>query len=468
MTIKTHPRILVIDDEPHMLGYMRRVLEMDSYHVATASSGQEALQQLEGEAQPDLILLDTLMPEMDGLETLSKLRQVQPQTKVIMLSCMADPKTIVQAIQLGALDYIAKPFDRRELDAAIRRHISDEGSSSAPISLDASPEEIDGDTEFVAPSEAMRRIRTQVGILADVDVPILLLGESGTGKGVIAKLIHKLSHRSAQQYLNVNCAALPADLLESELFGYEPGAFTGALKAKPGKFEQCDRGTILLDEIGELPTGLQAKLLHVLQDREFSRLGSRSVIRVDVRVIAATNVDVPRALAAGKLREDLYYRLNGFTIHVPPLRERREEIPMLMRYFMSRAAAEYGREPLALPPALLDAATAYDWPGNVRELENFVKRYLIIRDETQMLRDLGAGKGQVGPADSALPSPGSRTNDLKSLVRDLKSEAEMEAISRTLDQVKWNRKKAAQILNISYKALLYKIRKYGLEKSDGA
>ncbi len=461
--MKAQPKILVVDDEPHMLGYMRRVLEMDSYRVETASSGQEALQRLDGPAHPDLILLDTIMPEMDGLETLAKLRQLQPKSKVIMLSCMADPKTIVQAVQLGALDYIVKPFDRSELDAAIRRHLSGQAGANGERVRDVSAEELDGEAEFVAPSEAMRRVRAQVDVLAGVDVPVLLLGESGTGKGVVANLIHKLSSRSAQPFLKVNCAALPADLLESELFGYEAGAFTGAVKAKPGKFEQCDKGTILLDEIGELPPSLQAKLLHVLQDKEFSRLGSRSVIRVDVRVIAATNVDVPRALAAGKLREDLYYRLNAFTIQIPPLREQREGVPLLLRYFMFRAAAEYGREPLALSPALLDAAIAYDWPGNVRELENFVKRYLIIGDEAQILKDLGEDK-QKTTSESPLPSPSSQTNDLKSLVRDLKSEAEMEAIGRTLEQVIWNRKKAARALNISYKALLYKIRKYGLER----
>lgn len=463
--MSVQPRILVVDDEPQMLCYLRTVLGTDSYRVETASSGHEALLRLQKEARPDLVLLDIRMPGMDGLETLVRIKEIASSIKVIMLSCMTDPKTIVQSIRLGAQDYVAKPFERVELDSAIRRHLSNRTAESQEGPQDIPAEELNAEMEFVAASEAMRRIRAQVGILADVDVPILLLGESGTGKGVVAKLVHELSSRSSHPFLKVNCAALPAELLESELFGYEPGAFTGAVKSKPGKFEQCNKGTILLDEIGELPTSLQAKLLHVLQDQEFSRLGSRSVIRVDVRIIAATNVDIPKALASGKLREDLYYRLNAFTISVPPLREQQDAIPVLMRYFMSRAAAAYGREPLLLSPSLLEAATSYAWPGNVRELENVVKRYLIIRDEEQILKDLGAGK-QSTVSDPPFHAPTPQTNGLKSLVRDLKTEAEIEAISRTLEQTRWNRKEAARRLNISYKALLYKIRRYGLEKRD--
>jgi transcriptional regulator with PAS, ATPase and Fis domain len=283
---------------------------------------------------------------------------------------------------------------------------------------------------------------------------------------VVARLIHKLSLRAHQVFLKVNCAALPSELLESELFGYEAGAFTGATRAKPGKFEICNKGTILLDEIGEIPPSLQAKLLHVLQDQQFSRLGSRSVVKVDVRILAATNINIQEAIAAKKLREDLYYRLNAFTIHLPPLRERPEEIPLLLRHFMSRFAARYARDPLPLSPGLIDLALKHPWPGNLRELENFVKRYLILGDEAQVLKELEVNGDGSAPASSASPTstPGP-TNDLKSLLRSLKGEAEMEAISKTLERTKWNRKEAARLLNISYKALLYKIRRYGLEKA---
>jgi DNA-binding NtrC family response regulator len=456
--------ILVVDDEPHMLRYMRTLLEVESFKVETVSSGIEALERVQKEPVPDLVLLDVVMPELDGLQTLGRLHEVRPGLKVVMLSCVSDPRTVVQAIRLGAQDYLPKPFHEAELNAIIRRSlcIPDEKVEAAGATVEA--EDVGEDVFFVAASEAMHRIRSQVALLARVDVPMLLLGESGTGKEVVARLIHKLSPRAERTFLKVNCAALPSELLESELFGYEAGAFTGALRRKPGKFELCNEGTILLDEIGEMPPSLQAKLLHVLQDRQFSRLGSRSVVKVDVRILAATNVNIQEAIAAKELREDLYYRLNAFTIHLPPLRERREEIPLLLRHFMSRFAARYGRDPLPLSPELIDLAQVYPWPGNLRELENFVKRYLILGDEAQVLNELQSkGDGGLRGTEPSSTSRGA-TGDLKSLVRSLKGEVEMEAISKMLERTKWNRKEAARLLNISYKALLYKIRRYGLEK----
>jgi transcriptional regulator with PAS, ATPase and Fis domain len=266
----------------------------------------------------------------------------------------------------------------------------------------------------------------------------------------------------------VNCAAVPADLLESELFGYEPGAFTGATHAKPGKFELCNRGTILLDEIGEMPPQLQAKLLHVLQDQQFSRLGSRSVIKVDVRILAATNIDIPQALAAKRLREDLYYRLNAFTLQLPPLRERKEEIPILLKHFMTRMAERYARPPLPLSPALLEACQAHSWPGNLRELNNFLKRYLILGDENLAVAELQPrydGNGGGGARGDHSSRGGDAGGGLKSLARSAKDEAEGEAIRQALEQTNWNRKQAAALLQISYKALLYKIRQYGIAEA---
>jgi transcriptional regulator with PAS, ATPase and Fis domain len=256
-------------------------------------------------------------------------------------------------------------------------------------------------------------------------------------------------------------------LLESELFGYEPGAFTGATHAKPGKFELCNRGTILLDEIGEMPPQLQAKLLHVLQDQQFSRLGSRSVIKVDVRILAATNIDIPQALAAKRLREDLYYRLNAFTLQLPPLRERKEEIPILLKHFMTRMAERYARPPLPLSPALLEACQAHSWPGNLRELNNFLKRYLILGDENLAVAELqprSDGNGGGG-ARGDYSTKGETGGGLKSLARTAKDEAEGEAIRQALEQTNWNRKQAAALLQISYKALLYKIRQYGIAEA---
>ena len=297
---------------------------------------------------------------------------------------------------------------------------------------------------------------------------MLLLGESGTGKEVLGRLIHKLSKRAHRTFLKVNCAAVPADLLESELFGYEQGAFTGANHSKPGKFELCNRGTILLDEIGEMPPLLQAKLLHVLQDQQFSRLGSRSVIKVDVRILAATNINIPEALANKRLREDLYYRLNAFTMQIPPLRERKEEIPILLKHSMSRMAERYARAPLPLSPALLQACQNHSWPGNLRELNNFLKRYLILGDEKLAVTELlpkNDGTGGIS-ADHSARGNESR-GGLKSLARDAKDEAEAQAITKALEQTNWNRKQAAVILQISYKALLYKIRQYGIAEAKG-
>ena len=452
--------ILVVDDEPSMLGYMRTLLELDSYKVETASNGAEAVQRVHRDPQPSLVLLDLLMPGLDGLETLEKMREARPDLRVIMLSCVSDTRKVVQAMRLGAQDYLTKPFNKAELDAVLRHYFE---NAQAIEQAGTEAEQLGDDTFFVAVTQKMRQIRAQVAQVAKVDVPVLMLGESGTGKEVIARLIHKNSARAHRTFLKVNCAAMPADLLESELFGYEPGAFTGATRSKPGKFELCNKGTILLDEIGEMPTSLQAKLLHVLQDQTFSRLGGRSVISVDVRILAATNIDVHAALQNKKLREDLYYRLNAFTITLPPLRERKDEIPILLKHFMTRIAERYARPPLPYSPTLLDACMKYNWPGNVRELENFVKRYLILADEAVVIRELDSRNSNGATADANGKPTASANGGLKGLVRSLKDEAEAEAITRTLEQTNWNRKEAARLLNISYKALLYKTRQYGIE-----
>ncbi len=457
----TPARILVVDDEPGMLRYLQTVLEMDSHEVETASSGVGALERLQRNPLPDLVLLDLLMPEMDGIATLERLRQMQPRVKVVMLSCVSDSRTVAQAIRLGADDYLAKPFQKAELDAVLNHWLDTRLDPAEGVERTGEVEDLGDDLFFVAASPVMRKIRAQVSQLAHVDVPVLLLGETGTGKEVVARLIQKLSPRSERPFLKINCAALPSELLESELFGYDAGAFTGANRSKPGKFELCDKGTILLDEIGEMSPGLQAKLLHVLQDQQFARLGSRSNVSVDVRILAATNINVPKAIAEKRLREDLYYRLNAFPVHLPPLRERREEIPLLLRHFIARFSARYVRGSLPISPSLVEGCLRYDWPGNLRELENFVKRYVIMGDEGLVLAELKQKELPNSPIPAypgAVPAGG-----LKSLVRGLRNEAEMEAISQALERTNGVRKEAARLLNISYKALLYKIRQYGLE-----
>src|SRR3954452_12376280 len=456
-----HATILIVDDEPSMLRYTKTLLEVDNYTVETASSGFEAVKRVQDGLNPSLILLDMAMPSMNGLQTIEECKKIRPEQKIVVVSCVSDTSTVVQAIKLGALDYITKPFYKSELDSVLKRCLETEKPGKAAVDMhrysvsdEVEIENLEDNLFFLAVSPAMKQIRAQAALIAKVDVPVLLLGESGVGKEILARLIHKMSVRAHRSMVKVNCAALPADLLESELFGYEAGAFTGANKSKPGKFEMAHKGTILLDEIGEMSAALQAKLLHVLQDGTFSRLGGRVNVTVDARVLAATNIDVKKAIAEHRLREDLYYRLNAFTITVPPLRERREEIPILLRYYMNNLARQFGKNTLPISEKLLQECMRYAWPGNLRELGNLVKRYLVLEDENQVLDELQTKSKDGGIEDGASSSG---HGGLKALVRSLKDDAEAKEIQRALDGSNWNRKVAAVDLNISYKALLYKI-----------
>ncbi len=456
--------ILVVDDDDDFLRYIQTLLETDHYQVETASSGLVALNRIVVNPLPDLVLLDVRMPELDGLETLRRLQRVRPSVKVVMLSCETEPHSVVEAMRLGARDYLGKPFEKDQLDNILGQYVRVPSSSEANFTTNQVFEELSENLYFAASSAAMRTVYAQIRQVASANVPVFLLGESGTGKEVAARLIHKLSPRPEQPFLKVNCAALPADLLESELFGYEPGAFTGAVRPKPGKFELARGGTILLDEIGEIPPTLQAKLLHVLQDHEFSRLGGSRTVRVDVRVLAATNVNIRQALQSGRLREDLFYRLNTIAITLPPLRERREEIPFLLRHFMTLASRQYGREPMPFSPQLVDACMNHSWPGNLRELECFVKRYLILGDEDLVIGELYEDlQPSVAPVGLSLRPYEDADHDLKGILRNMKRQVEMEAIVNALAKSWGNRSKAARLLKISYRALLYKIREFGID-----
>ena len=458
------PNILLVDDEPSVLRYTKTLLEIENYHVETAASGEEALLRMNRGPAPNLIVLDLVMPGMDGLQTLESCKKLRPEQKIVMISCVNDTNKVVQAMKLGASDYLTKPFLPPQLQGAVRKALDLVAKASVQPVNDSPKviemvDELDEDLFFLAASPVMKQIRAQAALIAKVNVPVLLLGESGVGKEILARLIHKMSIRAHRSMVKVNCAALPADLLESELFGYDAGAFTGASKSKPGKFELAHKGTILLDEIGEMSAGLQAKLLHVLQDGTFSRLGGRGNVSVDARVLAATNIDVKKAIAERKLREDLYYRLNAFTITVPPLRERREEIPVLLRHYMNKMARQFGKNTLPVSEKLTQECLRYHWPGNLRELGNFVKRYLVLEDEAMMVDELQI-KGRDGSIDDGATASG--RGGLKALVRGLKDDAEAKEIQRALDDSNWNRKVAAADLNISYKALLYKIKQHGL------
>jgi two-component system, NtrC family, response regulator AtoC len=456
-------KILVVDDEPSIRKYLRTLLEVEGFDVETVSTGKEAIEKVNGGERPEFIILDVLMPELNGIETLKELLKIDRTLNIIMLSCSNEVGTVVEAIRIGAHDYLTKPFEKSELDAALLKSRKKKQLVTENQALKEYCDQVTEDLSFLAASPQMVRIRQQILQIAPVDVPVFICGESGVGKEVVARMIHLRSKRRNQPFVKVNCAALPGELLESELFGFEQGAFTGAVRSKPGKFEIANKGTIFLDEIAEMSTHLQAKLLHVLQDHQYSRLGGRHLVETDVRVLAATNVDVQEAMKTGRFREDLYYRLNVLSILVPPLRERLVEIPLLFRHFLDKYTEKFGKTPQGPSKYLMDAAVNYPWPGNLRELENFVKRYVILEDDEGSLRELiemSSARQRTSPREEpAAP----REQGLKALVRGLKDEAETEAIADALEKTRWCRKDAAKMLGISYKALLYKMRQFNLD-----
>lgn len=469
-------RILVVSREASALAPLWAMGQANFWQLETANSGWEALERVQSEQFPDLVLLDLGRNDSDGLHTLRWLRRMRPDLPIVVLSHAADAARKPEAIRLGAREYLVQPLDSEELEAALRRHLSLRHERSK---MDVATEEVEalGDhTFFVAASHAMRKVRAQAELLAQLNVPVLLAGEKGSGRETVARFIHKLSVRSAFRFVKVNCAALPGDLLESELFGYERSVFNGVARSKAGKFEVCDRGAIFLEEFTEIPLPLQGKLLHFLQERHSTRAGGEVPAKPDVRVFAASNLDIEQALAEEKLREDLYYRLSSFTVQVPPLRERREEIPLLLGYFMNRLARHYGLAARIFSPAVLSACQFYSWPGNLSELENFVKRYLVAGDESQAIRELD-------PKQARLPEPAARSearveprhgnsgqaddSSLRSLVQSVKGETERNAISTALETTRWNRKAAARLLRVSYRTLLYKIQQYRMAPPPG-
>ena len=497
----TPARIAIVDDDPAFSQYLSVLLSSRGYDVVTYRSGVDLLRALQSNRAADVVLLDVLMPGMDGLETLRKVRSDHPALQVIMLSGTQVPATIVDAVRLGAVDYVVKPDDpeglgEAALEAAIRNAVEKQNLTSEVARLRAQViDDPDGAQPCWGSGAEMRRVLTMVDRVADSDVNVLITGESGVGKEVIAHELHRRSARRTSPFVKVNCAALPADLLESELFGHERGAFTGAQASRIGKFEFANEGTIMLDEIGEMPLALQAKLLHVLQDHQFTRLGSNRPVETDVRVIAATNRDLELMIRAGTFREDLYYRLQVIEIRVPSLRERRDEIIPLAEFFLLRYAARYGRSGVRPSSRLRETFVAYDWPGNVRELENVIKRFVILQDESLVLAELerprvldaqspapfppmhateapativpppvvvsAPAAPPVPPASVLMPDNG-EPERLPDLARRAALNAERDAIQHALDHFRWNRRKAAQQLGVSYKTLLNKMKECGI------
>jgi DNA-binding NtrC family response regulator len=461
--LERKPKIAVLDADLAILEYILRILG-DRFNVSLFTEAGELASKPQTFAKLDLLLLDWHVDDEgsggSALKLVAQIRALRPSLPIVLLACSADLQDVVQATRMGATDVILKPFRKSDIDSVVKRLLEGAGKVGGEEDELVTETPLDENTSLVVSSKRMREIESQCKLVARADIPVLILGESGTGKEVVTLFIHKMSARSKCSFLKVNCAAMPTDLLESELFGYEQGAFTGAVKAKPGKFELCNGGTIFLDEIGEMPAALQAKLLQVLQDGTFSRLGGRASVKVDVRVIAATNIDIKAAIAQKTFREDLFYRLNGFTLKIPPLRERTEEIPILSEHFMRKAAARYACDPLPISPALMQALTSHEWPGNLRELENMIKRYLVLRDEQAIIDELSPG--QITESLASIEEDTNGSGGLKRLVRNLKGGAESAAIAQTLEGTGWNRKAAAGDLKISYKALLYKIKQYNL------
>ncbi|MFO0691465.1 MAG: sigma-54 dependent transcriptional regulator [Myxococcota bacterium] len=456
------PRVLVVDDADGMRAYLASLLETRGFEVDTCEDGRRALSLLESGANPDLVLLDVMMPGDDGLTTLAAIRSRWPALPVVMMSVIGRASTIVQAMQAGAADYLTKPFEELELDGALDRlglH------SSRERARDGLRGELrSGGSTTVWVSSAMREIRGVIERIGETDVTVLIQGESGVGKEVVAREVHAVSSRKNGPFVKVNCAALPTDLLESELFGYEKGAFTGAVGRKQGKFELADRGTIFLDEIGEMGAPLQAKLLQVLQDAEFTRLGGNREVKVDVRIVCATNRSLVEMVAKGTFREDLFFRLNVVAVEIPPLRERREEIPLLVESFLGRYSALYGRPLRGLSQRLIEAMRQYPFPGNVRELENLIKRIVVLESEEQVLTELTRPRVTRGERRAELEAILTEMEEtagdlpLREVGRRFAIEVEREAIEHALEATGWNRKLAARKLGVSYKTLLQKIR----------
>jgi two-component system response regulator AtoC len=463
------PLVLVVDDDEDVRRYLASLLASLDYEAQCLSSGPKALAYLASGPAPAAILLDLMMPGMTGLETLDRIRETHPPIPVIVLSTVSEVATVVDAVRRGATDYLAKGFRGDELRIALRSVVeAPEAQKVAPLRarVDRS------DDGFVSASARIHRIKEIGRQVADTDAPVLLLGQSGVGKEVMARFIHGQSRRRARPFLKVNCAALPEDLLESELFGYERGAFSGALQQKPGLFEMADGGSILLDEIGEMTFHLQAKLLHVLQDGCFTRLGGRQAVKVDARVMASTNVDLDEACAAGRFRDDLFFRLNVIRLEIPPLKDRREDIPLLCAHFLRQYAARYHRPVHEIPRRLEEALLAHDWPGNIRELENAVRRYVILGDVEASVAELGARGRAAATSAVRIEEPARRPAShakeglsLRKVAADAAEEAERKLLSHVLAETKWNRRKAAGELKISYKALLNKLKKWEKEAS---
>ena len=452
--MKEKPRILVVDDEESIRMMLRAVLEEEGYEIIEAADGPEAVKAVE-QNPLDLILLDIRMTTMDGIETLTEIRKISPFVPVLMMTAYATVKTAVEALKAGAFEYLAKPLDIEELKILVQKALEYYRLREENLTL---KERLGSRFDFSRIIGKGRKMKELFDFLAQVapsEATVLILGESGTGKELVANAIHHNSPRTQQPFVKVACAALPETLLESELFGHEKGAFTGAIARREGRFQAAHRGTIFLDEVGEMSPAIQTKLLRVLQEREFEPVGSSRTAKVDVRVIAATNKDLGKEIKEGRFREDLFYRLNVIPIHLPPVRERKEDIPALANHFLSLYREKNKKEIKEISPKALDLLIRHDWPGNIRELENCLERAVIVArgeliapaDLPPAIQNLPAGK-----EDAEIPFPAGISLQ----------EAEKALILKTLEDTGGNRSRAAEILGINRRTLQMKLKEYGM------
>jgi two-component system response regulator AtoC len=496
MGMSGKPLVMVVDDDISMCNFLRTFLADRGYSVITLGNAEEAVKRYHAE-RPAAVILDVVMPgSMDGLAALEALKKIDRDVPVIVLSAKGGTNTVVQAMKLGATDFVSKPFDETELEVPLANALKQRQLTREVATL---REQLQSQSKYnmlFGNSERMAEVQDLIDRVADTDVTVLIRGESGTGKELVARALYASSLRRDKPFVKVNCAALPTELLESELFGFERGAFTGAIQHKPGKFEFANHGTMFLDEIGDMSFALQAKLLQVLQDGEFSRLGGKHDVHVDVRVIAATNRDLEDIVARGLFREDLFFRLNVVCINLPPLRDRREEVPILTEYFLKKYSVQYNKPYTAISQDTMRLFMDYDWPGNVRELENLIKRAVVLGSEVPIRKEISHGiamaarrvvaaaapvrqaappaAAAAAPPRAARPTPAEIANaaadagnySLKDISREAARQAERELIFKMLQQTRWNRKETAEILGISYKALLYKIKENGLDKAS--
>ena len=452
-------RLLVVDDEEGIRKILRQVLEYEGHDVRVASGGGEALSTYH-EWKPELTFLDVKMARMDGLEVLDRIREQDPSACVVMISGHGTIETAVEATRRGAYDFLEKPLDTDRLLVTIRNALQHRGLEEENARLRGA---VESRYEIVGKSFAIRALLDRVEKVAPTDARVLITGENGTGKELVARAIHRLSNRSEEQFIEVNCAAIPSELIESELFGHVKGSFTGAVTDRAGKFEQADGGTLFLDEIGDMSMAAQAKVLRALQEGIITRVGGEKAIKVDVRVIAATNKSLEKEIEAGHFREDLYFRLNVVPIEVPPLRERREDIPMLVTHFIDKAVEEQRLPPRAIANDAIDKLASMEWSGNVRELRNTVERLLILaRGNEIAIADV---ERLVG---GAAPSGGGLTGDLLTAgtFAEFKERAERAFILAKLREHDWNVSETARVIDMPRSNLYKKIERYALVRED--